>query len=152
VVFGIGAVVGPAITGHLADRIGFAHALRLALVVQTAAVALPSLAAGSVWLIVSSLVVGAMVPGIVPLVLGRVHELATADQQDRTAAWSFATVAFALGQASAAYGLSFLFAQAGDGYVTLFALGAGALALALTIDLVAALGGRRSGAPPQSRR
>lgn len=152
VVFGIGAVVGPMLAGHLADRIGFRRALRLALVVQIAAVALPALTAGSAWLIVSSLAVGAMVPGIVPLVLGRVHELATADQQDRTAAWSFATAAFALGQAGAAYAFSFLFARAGDGYVTLFALGAGALALALAIDLVvAALGAGRSGAPARSR-
>ena len=146
VVFGLGAAIGPLATGQLADRIGFQRALRLALVVQTMAVALPALTAGPIWLALSSLAVGAMVPGIVPLVLGRVHELSPAGEPGRTAAWSFATVAFALGQAAAAYGFSFLFARAGDGYAMLFGLGAAVLALALTIDLVAAaLGGKSNG-------
>ena len=39
-----------------------------------------------------------------------------------------------VGQAAAAYGFSFLFARSGD-YGLLFALGAGAIALALLIDL-----------------
>ena len=137
VLFGIGAVVGPMIAGYAADRIGFARALRVALVAQAAAVALPALSSGPVALIVSSLVAGAFVPGIVPLVLGRVLELAPADRPAREAAWSRATAAFALGQAVAAYGLSFLFARAGDGYATLFGLGAAALVLALAIDIAA---------------
>ena len=138
VLFGIGAVVGPMVTGYLADRIGFARALRVALVAQAAAVALPALTAASGALILSSLVTGAFVPGIVPLVLGRVLELAPADGRARGAAWSRATAAFALGQAAAAYGFSFLFARAGDSYAMLFGLGAAALVLALAIDLAAA--------------
>jgi hypothetical protein len=51
-------------------------------------------------------------------------------------------MAFALGQAAGAYGLSFLFAS-GRRYTTLFAVGAAALTLALAIDLVARLAGRR---------
>ena len=86
-------------------------------------------------LIVSSFVVGAFTPGIVPLVLGRVHELA--DASDHKAGWSIATTAFALGQAGAAYGCAALFAATGD-YGLLFVLGSGALLLALAIDLVAA--------------
>jgi predicted MFS family arabinose efflux permease len=149
VLFGIGAVAGPLITGHVADRIGFGRALRLAFVVQAAAVALPAITVGSGALALSSLVVGAMVPGIVPLVLGRVHELTPHDHQERQAGWSFATVAFALGQAAAAYGFSFLFARTGGGYAALFALGAAALMLALAIDLVAATLGR--GTRPSKR-
>lgn len=148
VLFGFGALMGPLVTGCVADRIGFARALRLALAVQAAAVALPAVTVASGAIAVSSLVVGAMVPGIVPLVLGRVHELVPADAPSRQQAWSFATVAFALGQAAAAYGFSFLFARAADGYATLFGLGAAALALALAIDLIAAAlnAGSRSGA------
>ena len=83
-----------------------------------------------------------MVPGIVPLVLGRVHELTPHDDQQRQAGWSFATAAFALGQAAAAYGLSFLFAHTGGGYAALFTLGGAALMLALAIDFAAAALGR----------
>jgi predicted MFS family arabinose efflux permease len=87
---------------------------------------------------VSSLVVGAMVPGVVPLVLGRVLELAPRTGSDGAAAWSMATAAFALGQAAAAYGFSYLVAATGGGYLALFALGAAALFTALVIDLAAA--------------
>ena len=51
-------------------------------------------------------------------------------------------MAFALGQAAGAYGLSFLFARGGH-YATLFAVGAAALTLALAIDLAARVAGRR---------
>jgi predicted MFS family arabinose efflux permease len=139
VLFGLGATAGPVLTGFLADRIGFGPALRLAFVVQAAAVALLIVPTGSGGLIVSSLVIGAFVPGIVPLVLGRVHELAPPDTQAQTTAWSLATTAFALGQAAAAYGFSFLFAHVSDGHALLFALGAAALLLALAIDLAVAV-------------
>ncbi len=134
VLFGLGAIVGPVLFGQLADRTGFRLALRLGYLVQAAAVALLALTASPLWMGVSSVVVGAFVPGIVPLVLGRVHELIPRGDQARKAAWSGATAAFALGQAGAAYGFSFLFAETG-GYAMLFALGAAALVLALAIDL-----------------
>ena len=136
VVFGVGAMVGPVLTGHLADRIGFRPAVRLAFLIQTGAVGVLALSASPAWLVVSSFIVGAFVPGIVPLVLGRANELVAADARARTAAWSRATTAFALGQAGAGYGMSFVYARTGD-YATLFALGAGAIALALAIDLIA---------------
>jgi predicted MFS family arabinose efflux permease len=138
VVFGLGALVGPVITGALADRIGFRAALRSAFVIQAIAVSLPLVSVHPASLAVSSLVIGAFVPGIVPLVLGRVHELVH-DEQGRKAGWSFATTAFAVGQAVAAYGFSYLFGYV-DGHAALFALGLAAFALALAIDL--ALGRR----------
>jgi len=142
VLFGLGAVVGPMLAGALADRIGFGPALRLALVIQALAVALPTVTADPLWLAVSSLVVGAAVPGVVPLVLGRVHELVPGDAEGQRAAWSVTTMAFALGQAAGAYGLAFLFARGGR-YTTLFAVGAAALTLGLVIDLAARLAGRK---------
>ena len=68
-------------------------------------------------------------------VLGCVHELIPhhADQQRK--AWGLCTTAFALGQAAAAYGFSYIFAHTGGTYRVLFALGAAALAMALLIDL-----------------
>jgi len=134
VVYGIGAVVGPVLAGRLADAIGFGTALRVAYVVEAFAVAVLAAGTGTAMLVASSLVVGAFTPGIVPLVLGRVHELA--DPRDHKAAWSIATTAFALGQATAAYGCAALFAETGD-YRLLFVLGGGALLLALAIDLAA---------------
>ncbi len=139
VLFGLGAVAGPVLAGHLADRIGFRRALRLAFLLQAAAVALLAVAGGPLALAASSIVIGAFVPGIVPLVLGRALQLAAPDQASRTAAWSLATTAFALGQAGAAYGFSYLYAE-GGGYALLFTLGAAGLLLALIIDLLAAAG------------
>lgn len=65
VLFGLGAVAGPVLAGLLADRIGFGPALRLALMIQAAAVALPIVTANALGLALSSLVVGAAVPGVV---------------------------------------------------------------------------------------
>src|SRR2546425_11503277 len=48
VVFGLGAMVGPVLAGQLADRIGFARAVRLALLAQAAAVAAPVVTASPV--------------------------------------------------------------------------------------------------------
>ncbi len=144
VLFGLGAMAGPVLAGYLGDRIGFGLALRLALVVQAISVGWLAVTDNPSVLIVSSIVVCAFVPGIVSLVLGRVHELVPNDPGGQQAAWSLTTMAFALGQAGAAYGFSFLFEHTG-GYNLLFALGAGALVLALALDLaVTGLGpGRR---------
>ena len=138
VVFGLGAIVGPVLSGYLADRVGFGAALRIAFGVQAAALALPALGLiGHGGLIVSSAVVGAFTPGIVPLVLGRVQELLAHHPSLQKAAWSRATTGFAVLQASAAYGMSWLLGHSGGNHALLFSLGAGALVLALLTDLVA---------------
>jgi predicted MFS family arabinose efflux permease len=136
VLFGLGAIVGPVLSGHLADRTGFGPALRLAFFIQTIGVLLPVLGTGTIGLIVSSLVMGAFTPGIVPLVLGRVHELLPHDVSEQKAAWSAATTAFALFQAASAYGLTFVFAQTGNDYRLLFALGAFAFVVSFGVDFV----------------
>lgn len=141
VLFGIGALAGPLLAGHVADRIGFRLTLRLSFVVQAFAVALLAVVPTTLGLAISCLIVGAFVPGIVPVTLGRIHELLPGDAEGQKAAWSFATTAFALGQAAAAYGFSFLFAH-GAAYGILFALGAAGLVLALVLDLAAGLRSR----------
>jgi predicted MFS family arabinose efflux permease len=132
VLFGVGAILGPVLAGRAADRIGFRSALRWALALQAAAVAVLAIWTSTGWLIASSLLIGAFVPGVVPLVLGRVQELAPPEA--RTAAWGRATTAFAVGLTAAGYAFSFLYART-TSYTVLFALGGALIALALAIDL-----------------
>ncbi|TDQ97548.1 YbfB/YjiJ family MFS transporter [Paraburkholderia silvatlantica] len=140
VLYGIGAIVGPLAVGHVADRAGFGPALRAAYLVQAAAVAIPALGLfGPAGLMVSAVLVGAFTPGIVPLVLGRVNELLAHHPSAVKNAWTRATTSFAVMQAVAAYGLSFVFSSSGGNYLVLFAIGAAALVLALCVDLFIAL-------------
>ncbi len=148
VFYGLGAIVGPLLTGHLGDRAGFGPALRVAFLVEALAVLLPAVSTAPASLIVSSVVVGGFTPGIVPLVLGRIHELVPHSAEQQRATWGRATTSFALFQAAAAYGFSFLFAHTGGDYELLFGLGAGAVALTLTIDLVMALTSKPNQAQP----
>lgn len=58
VLYGLGAIVGPLVTGHLGDRSGFGPSLRAAFLIEAAAVLLPTVSTAPVSLIVSSVVVG----------------------------------------------------------------------------------------------
>jgi MFS family permease len=138
VLYGIGATVGPLLTGHLADRAGFGPALRAAFLVEAIAILLPALSSAPASMIVSSVIVGGFTSGIVPLVLGRIHELIPHDTAGQRAAWAQAATIFAVFQAAAAYGLSYLFERTGGDYAILFVIGAGAVLASLAIDLVMA--------------
>ncbi|AJA66690.1 MULTISPECIES: YbfB/YjiJ family MFS transporter [Bradyrhizobium] len=144
VLYGLGAIVGPLVTGHLGDRSGFGPALRAAFLIEAAAVLLPTVSTAPLSLIVSSVVVGGFTPGIVPLVLGRIHELVPHSTEQQRATWSHATTSFALFQAAAAYGFSWIYAQTGGDYLVLFGLGGAAVVLALAIDLGLALTTRKA--------
>ena len=91
VLYGIGAIVGPLLTGHLADRAGFGPALRVSFLVEAIAILLPALSTAPAAMIVSALIVGGFTPGIVPLVLGRIHELVPHNSAGQRAAWAQAT-------------------------------------------------------------
>nr|WP_249790281.1 YbfB/YjiJ family MFS transporter [Bradyrhizobium yuanmingense] len=86
-----------------------------------------------------SVVVGGFTPAIVMLVLGRIHEFVPNSTEQQRTTWSYATTSFALFQAAAAYGFSWIDAQTGGDYLVLFGLGGGAVVLALAIDLGRAL-------------
>ena len=153
VVFGIAATVGPLAVGRLADRIGFGPALRLAFLLEAGAIAIPAFGLGWVWLIPSSVIVGSFLTGTIPLVLGRISELLPQHVEQQKAAWSFATVGFALMQAAAAYGLSFVFARNGGDYRPLFLIGSAAMIAALALDLATAATAKSPVASqPQSSR
>ena len=133
IAFGAGAMLGPSVAGALADRIGFRAALRLALLAEAVGVAAPLLSTATVTLLASAAVVGAFTPGVVPLALGRIHTLLPAGSDAARAAWSGATIAWAVGQAVGAQVLSVLFAHAGS-YSPLFAAGTAALLGGLVLE------------------
>jgi predicted MFS family arabinose efflux permease len=140
VAFGISATLGPIFAGHIADRIGFGPALRAVFLLQIAALAIPGFnLVTKPLLLLSSIIVGGSLTGTVALVLGRIHELLPYQAAEQKTAWSTATVIFALFQAAAAYGLSFVFAHTGENYELLFAIGAAATTLALLIDVACGL-------------
>ncbi len=144
VLYGLGAIIGPLLAGHLADRAGFGPALRLAYLLMALAIVALAFSTAVPVLVVSSVVVGGFTPGIVPLVLGRVHELIPHDTALQRAIWGRATTSFALGQALGAYGLSYLLAHGLLSYTALFMLGGAAAALALAVNLTTALTVRSS--------
>jgi predicted MFS family arabinose efflux permease len=138
VLFGFGAMLGPVLSGHLADRIGYGRALPLAYALQMCAIALPAFGLRSGWLMVSSLTIGALTPGIVPLVFGRIQDLLVHQPSAHRRNWTRATIAFALAQALSAYGMSFIFART-HRYTALFAIGSAAMLVALVVNVVASL-------------
>ncbi|ETF03197.1 membrane protein [Advenella kashmirensis W13003] len=137
VIYGIGAAVGPLVCGFVADRIGYALALRGALLLQVVVVAIPILTVSPVLLGVSSFFVGAFTPGIVPLTLGRLREMLPHLAARQQTAWGRATTSFALMQAAAAYAMSFVFDYSNGQYRLLFILAALTLLIAFAIQMVA---------------
>lgn len=136
ILFGLGALLGPPLTGRLADRLGFGPALRSVLLLHAASVGLLVLHHSPIALASSSLVVGSAVSGTVPLVLGQTQKrLSQPDAQK--AAWGIASAGFALGQAAGGYAYSYLFARSGGDFEPLFLLGSIALLLAALINLQA---------------
>jgi len=139
IIFGVGAVIGPLIAGYIGGRLGFRATLRMVFLIQATAVAIPLVTATPLPLALSSFLIGAFVPGIVAVTIGRTRELLHHDPEAQAHAWSYCTAAFALGQAVAGYAFSFIFAQANGGYMVLFALGTAAFILALALDIGASI-------------
>ncbi|WUD77956.1 MFS transporter [Streptomyces sp. NBC_00510] len=137
ILYGLGALVGPTLYGLLGDRLGFARALLLITLVQAGALAALAAAHGLPEIAVLSVVIGSFPPGVVPVVLGRVHELVPRHPEAQSAAWGKATVAGALSLALSAYLYSYVFARTGQDHRTLFLMGAGALVLALVVAVAA---------------
>lgn len=134
IVYGVGAIAGPMLYGALADRIGPALTSHLALWLQVAAIGVLIFSTGHVAIGIATLVIGTFPPGIVPVSLGRLHRILAHDVPAQHAAWSKATTIFALFQALAGYGYSYLFARSGGDYRLLLGIGASAFVVALMVD------------------
>ncbi len=127
ILYGVGAVLGPITYGHLADWLGFNGAMRLVLVVQAVAVAALSVAPGFLLVAILSVIIGSFPPGIVPLMLGRIHHTLPDSPVAQGAAWARGTTIFALFQALSGYGYSYLFDHSNENHRLLFAVAAIAL-------------------------
>jgi len=130
--FGLGAALGPVLSGPLGDRIGIGLALVLAFAIKTVAIALPWAATSLPALALSAFLVGALAPGIAALSAARIAELVPPQAQARS--WGLAVLAFSSCQAVGGYGLSYLFAEIGR-YQPLFLVGASAQAVGLLCAL-----------------
>lgn len=134
IAYGIGAIAGPMVYGALSDRVGPARTGQVALALQAGVIGLMMVSHNYIVLIAATLVVGSFPPGIVPIVLGRIHQILPGDAHAQSAVWSRATTVFALFQALAGYGYSYLFAQSGGDHRLLMGIGAGALLIAVLAD------------------
>lgn len=137
ILYGVGALIGPMLYGALADYLGPVRGMRLVLLVQAAVVATVYSSHNAMLIGVLTLIIGTFPPGIVPLMLARVHQLLPDEPQAQGAAWTRATTAFALFQALSAYGYSMLFNTSGGNHRLLFLISVGALSLSLLIEVLA---------------
>ncbi len=131
--FGLGAALGPVLSGPIGDRIGIGLALVLAFAVKTLAIALPWAFSDLPVLAASAFIVGALAPGIAALSAARIAELVPPEEQARS--WGLAILAFSTCQAIGGYGLSYVFATIGH-YQPLFLVGA----IVESLGIICALG------------
>jgi len=141
VMYGLGAIVGPVSYGFLADQLGAKLSIRLVLAVQAIAVGLLSISSAFWALALLAVILGSFPPGIVPLALARVHELIPGHHQQQIA-WSRATVSFATFQAIAGFAYSALFNASGGHHALMFVIAAGAIVVALLLELAVRLSGQ----------
>jgi len=125
VCFGLGALCGPMLAGLVAEKLGFHYALVVTFILKSCAVLLPLFSTTLPALIISSMIVGALAPGISAILSGRIAELVGLSRHRQV--WGWMTVAVGVAQAGGAYGLSYLFTRNGS-YELPFLLGGLALA------------------------
>lgn len=138
IVYGAGAMSGPVLYGLVADRIGFGPALRLGLALSGAAALSLAFVSHPAALALASALLGAFTPGVVTLMIGRLHELLPGDGPAQHAAWGHSTTMFALSQALAGYAFSFLFAHSGGRHHVVFVASALAFGAALLLEAASA--------------
>jgi MFS family permease len=133
--FGIGAALGPLFTGYAADRFGFRHSLVAIFALKAMAVALPLMSNSLPALFASSFFVGALTPGLVAVVSGRLIEIVGPAGHQRS--WALLTFVYAILQAAGGYAMAALYAAL-HSFTVLFATGAAVLALSAIISMVGA--------------
>ncbi|RTL39633.1 MAG: YbfB/YjiJ family MFS transporter [Burkholderiales bacterium] len=134
-VYGVGALAGPLSYGALADRMGFERTSRLTVASQLLAATTLALTGSASLVVPCAFLLGTFPAGAVPLMLGRVHQVVNGPPSVQQAAWSKATMAFALVQAAAGHTDSYLLTASGGHHRLLFMVAALAFLFALVWDL-----------------
>jgi MFS family permease len=122
--FGLGAAIGPMLTGTLADRFGLRRCLIAGFVIKAFSAVLPVLSSSPVALFVSSILMGIFTPGIVAMVSA--YTLDRVGSAHHRKAWGMATSSFAIAQAAGG-ALMALAATMLHSYHALFCVSAAAL-------------------------
>ena len=136
-VYGLGSLVGPVLYTFVTGRIGLRATLRAGIVVQLASCVLLLAGESTAFLAAASFLAGLGMPGLVAAFLLRSQQISRGNVDAHRALWGATTAAFAVGQAIAAFGTSFLldrFGEGGLGYPLLFAAGSASLAAAFLLD------------------
>ena len=123
-IFGLGAAVGPLLTGALADKFGLKRCLIVAFLLKALSAALPLLSDSLPTLFTSSLLMGILTPGIAALVSAYALDRVGAEHHRK--AWGMATFSFAIAQAAGGF-LMALAAARLDSYRPFFIVSAVAL-------------------------
>ena len=134
IVYGVGAMIGPMAYGWMSDRLGASATSHLMTWLQIGAVVLMMFSTHHLVLMLATLVIGSYPPGVPPITLARLHRILPGDAHGQNIVWSNATTVFALTQALAGYGYSYLFAQSGGDHRILMGVGAAALAMIILSD------------------
>lgn len=148
VIYGLGALAGPAGYSYLADKFSARWALCGVIAVQVAATSLLA-ACEAPWILIPvTFLLGTFPPGIVPLTIARISDLLPGEPAAQGLAWSRATTMFALFQATAGYALSWVFNASGGNHRLLFAVGiATGIGILVSEAACAARTSGRGGAP-----
>lgn len=134
IVYGVGAMIGPMAYGWMSDRLGASATSHLMTWLQIGAVVLMMFSTHHLVLMLATLVIGSYPPGVPPITLARLHRILSGDAHGQNIVWSKATTVFALTQALAGYGYSYLFAHSGGDHRILMGVGAAALAMIILSD------------------
>ena len=151
ILYGVGAIFGAPVYGLVADRLGGRFAIRAVTLLQIVVVAAFAMSSNRIVIGVLTLVIGSFPPGIVPMMLARVHEVLPHDHAGQHKTWSRATTTFAAFQALAGYTYSALFNSSGGNHRLLFVIGAVALAFVVVVDCAAPLLAREPGQKQNNR-
>jgi len=135
IVYGVGAMIGPMAYGWMSDRLGASATSHLMTWLQIGAVMLMMFSTHHLVLMLATLAIGSYPPGVPPITLARLHRILPGDAHGQNIVWSKATTVFALTQALAGYGYSYLFAQSGGDHRILMGVGAAALAMIILSDV-----------------
>jgi MFS family permease len=122
--FGLGAAVGPLLTGALADKFGLQRCLIVAFLFKALGAALPLSSDHFLSLLASSLLMGILTPGIASLISA--YALDRVGAEHHRQAWGTATFSFAVAQAVGGF-LMALAATSLTSYRPLFVVSAVAL-------------------------